>query len=74
MTGWIEQAGLPPPVADGPLDPALCTGDIYIRWDNSKYAAVGVIVIVALLALFVHRSIWAGRIKRLRNTIATLKG
>ena len=34
MTGWIEQAGLPPPVADGPLDPALCTGDIYIQWDN----------------------------------------
>ncbi|MGO4289747.1 hypothetical protein [Chitinophaga sp. RAB17] len=45
-----------------------------IRWDNSKYAAVGVIVIVTLLAIFVHRSIWAGRIKRLRNTIAALKG
>lgn len=45
-----------------------------IHWDNSKYTAVGVIVIVTLLAIFVHRSIWAGRIKRLRNTIAALKG
>lgn len=45
-----------------------------IHWDNSKYTAVSVIVIVTLLALFVHRTIWAGRIKRLRNTIAALKG
>lgn len=45
-----------------------------IHWNNSKYAAVGVIAILTLLAVFVHRSIWVGRIKRLRYTIAALKG
>lgn len=36
MTGWIEQAGLPVPAADGVLPPALCAGDIYILWDNRE--------------------------------------
>jgi phage gp46-like protein len=36
MTGWIEQAGLPLPAADGPLPPANATGDIYIMWDNGN--------------------------------------
>jgi phage gp46-like protein len=34
MSTWIEEAGLPLPLADGPLPPANCTGDLYIRWDN----------------------------------------
>jgi phage gp46-like protein len=36
VTGWIEEAGLPVPVADGDLPPAICTGDVYILWDNSN--------------------------------------
>lgn len=44
-----------------------------VHWNSSKYPAIGAIVIGALLALFVQRSIWAARIKRLSNTIATLK-
>jgi phage gp46-like protein len=34
MTGWIEEAGLPVPSADGVLQPANCAGDVYILWDN----------------------------------------
>lgn len=44
-----------------------------IHWDNSKYMAVAVIVIILLLQQFFLRKIWAGRIKRLSNTIAALK-
>lgn len=44
-----------------------------IHWNNSKYAAVGVIVIMMILQQFSLRRIWAGRIKRLSDTIAALK-
>jgi phage gp46-like protein len=36
MTGWIEEAGLPLPQADGTLPPATCAGDILIQWDNTN--------------------------------------
>jgi phage gp46-like protein len=36
MTGWIAEAGLPVPAADGPLPPANCSGDVYILWDNNN--------------------------------------
>lgn len=34
--GWIEAAGLPPPIVDGPIAPANTRGDLYIRWDNNN--------------------------------------
>jgi phage gp46-like protein len=34
MTGWIEAAGLPVPIADGPLPAATGAGDVWILWDN----------------------------------------
>jgi phage gp46-like protein len=34
--GWIVEAGLPVPAADGALPPANCTGDVYILWDNNN--------------------------------------
>jgi phage gp46-like protein len=34
VTGWIEQAGLPVPIADGELPPANGAGDVWILWDN----------------------------------------
>jgi phage gp46-like protein len=34
MSGWIEDAGLPVPIAEGPLSSALTTGDIQVIWDN----------------------------------------
>lgn len=36
MSGWIADAGLPVPAADGALAPANCGGDILILWDNSN--------------------------------------
>jgi uncharacterized membrane protein len=45
-----------------------------IHWNNSKYYAIGGIVIVILLQQFILRRIWAGRIKTLNNTITALKG
>lgn len=36
MTGWIEQTGLPVPIADGPMPPANCSGDVFILWDNGN--------------------------------------
>jgi hypothetical protein len=30
MSGWIEDAGLPVPIADGPLPAATTTGDITV--------------------------------------------
>jgi phage gp46-like protein len=35
MPSWIEIEGLPLPSAEGPMPPANCAGDLYIRWDNS---------------------------------------
>jgi phage gp46-like protein len=35
MSGWIEDAGLPVPIADGPLPAAATTGDITVLWDNA---------------------------------------
>jgi phage gp46-like protein len=35
--GWIvTDLGLPLVTGDGPLPPANCTGDVYIRWDNAN--------------------------------------
>jgi phage gp46-like protein len=34
LDGWIEVDGLPVPIADAPLAPAACDGDIRIVWDN----------------------------------------
>jgi phage gp46-like protein len=34
MSGWIEADGLPVPIAEAPLPPAACDGDIRIVWDN----------------------------------------
>jgi phage gp46-like protein len=34
VTGWIEAAGLPVPMADTALPAALCAGDVYLLWDN----------------------------------------
>jgi phage gp46-like protein len=36
MTGWIEDDGLPVPVAPGPLPAANLQGDILIQWDNTQ--------------------------------------
>lgn len=33
-TGWIEAAGLPAPIAAGPLPAAGTDGDILVQWDN----------------------------------------
>jgi phage gp46-like protein len=33
---WIIDDGLPLVPPDGPLDPALCKGDIRIEWDNTN--------------------------------------
>jgi len=36
MTGWIESDGLPVPILEAPLAPAMTTGDIRIVWDNAR--------------------------------------
>lgn len=36
MSTWIEEAGLPLPISDGPMPSALCAGDLYILWDNGN--------------------------------------
>lgn len=36
MSGWIEDAGLPVPIAEAPLPPAAATGDILVAWDNTN--------------------------------------
>ena len=36
LMGWIEDAGLPVPIADGALPPANASGDVYVLWDNEN--------------------------------------
>ncbi|HEY9259547.1 hypothetical protein [Chitinophaga sp.] len=45
-----------------------------IHWNSSKYAAIGVIILGIIVQQFFLRRIWMGRIKRLSDTIAGLKG
>lgn len=44
-----------------------------IHWDNSKYMAVAIIVVLMGIQFFFLRKIWAGRIQRLNETITSLQ-
>ena len=45
-----------------------------IHWNNHKYLAIALIVLVIILQQFFLRKIWTGRINRFSNTIAELRG